>query len=201
MLTAVVGGLLAGCSTVTTMHYDLKSSAESAATSSTSNAAINYRLASVEVPESIDVSTLIVRQPDNSLMVLSHDKWVGSLGEALRNGVTAGLSRELGLPPLPDSMLPSQPSNSTTEIAIKIEQFDMQPARQASLAAIWQVTPRGPNRQKVTCYTVWSEKVEPGVAALVAAQQRNVQKLSAQIADTIKTGKTPTTGNCQVGKA
>jgi uncharacterized protein len=205
--SVIAAALLAGCSTTTTMHYDLKSDQPNAAGQTaasqtvTSPRAIQYRVTSLEVPESIDVETLIVRQPDNTLMMLSHDKWVGSLSEAMRNAINASLAKDMGLPPLPASMVSAQQSTNVANIAIKVEHFDLQPAKQAGLSVLWQVTLPGKERHTVTCYSTWTETVGPGVTALVSAQQRNVQQLASQLAATLKSGKPPTTGNCQVGKA
>ena len=200
--SVIAAALLAGCSANATMHYDLRSDQPSAAGQmGATPSAIQYRVTSLEVPESIDVETLIVRQPDNTLIMLSHDKWVGSLSDAMRNAINASLAKDMVLPPLPASMVSAHESTNVANIAIKVEHFELQPAKQAGLSVLWQVTLPGKERQTVTCYSTWTETIGPGVTALVSAQQRNVQQLASQIAATLKSGKPPTTGNCQVGKA
>lgn len=194
-LSVLLGALVAGCSTTATMNYDLTAPGSQ---SPTQTSATNYRLSVVEVPEAIDVASLIVRKPDNSLMVLSHDKWVGSLGESLQSGLVTALTQNLGAPPLPASMLKARDAKNIAQIAVTIEQFDMQPAKQASLGALWQVEFHNQQHQNLTCYTVLTEPVGPGVAALVSAQQLNVAQLGQIIANTLTTGKVPQGSNCRV---
>lgn len=196
-----LSSLIAGCSTTTTMTYDLNAPTRTPMQAAAPQAlAIHYRLTSVEVPEAIDVASLIVRQPDNSLMVLSHDQWVGSLGESLQSGLTSALTQAVGIPPLPASMLTARDAKDIAAVAVTIEQFDMRPAKQASLGALWQVDFNDQQGQSLTCYSVLTQTVSPGVAALVSAQQRNVAELGQLIANTLKTRQAPPSSNCRPAK-
>lgn len=202
LMIATAASLLAGCSTTTTMHYDLKSATETSPPSQ-STTLTRYQLASIHVPESLDVETLIVRQPNNSLMVLSHDKWVAPLSQVLQNALTATLTQSLGNPPLPSDMLPANQLSAqaaSTKVFVDLQQFEMQPARLASVGALWQVQTSGRQPQTITCYSTLSQPVSPGVEALVTAQQLNIRQLGQQIAATLKTGVPPANANCQVQK-
>lgn len=201
IMLSITVSLLGGCSTTTTVHYDLKSP--------TAVKAINdhptvmpYQIANVNVPAALDVSTLIVRQPDNSLMVLSHDKWVAPLSEVALGALSSTLTQSLGSPPMPVNMLASSVGSSTdtTQIFVDLQQFEMQPAKQASVGALWQIAFAGARPQSITCYSTLTQTVNPGVAALVAAQQLNLQRLGQQIAMTLKTAKAPAGINCRQTK-
>jgi len=207
MISIIASGLLAGCSTTSTLHYDLKA-ATPATPISSAPTLMQYQLAQVAVPESIDIESLVVRQPNNSLMVLSHDRWVAPLREVLQNALTASLTQSMGTPPLPGNMLagtPARQAQPVAEVLVNVEQFEMQPANQARLSALWQI--RFPNTNSkmttraITCYSTLSQAVVPGVSALVAAQQLNVQQLGQQIANTLKTGQPPQASNCQIESA
>ncbi len=198
MLSVLASGL-AGCSTTTTMHYDLKAASESSPATQ-GKGLVKYQLASISVPESLDVETLIVRQPNNSLMVLSHDKWVAPLGQVLLNALSATLTESLGSPPMSSNMLSATQSSSqgsTAKIFLDLQQFEMQPAKQASIGALWQIDTPGKQGQSITCYSTLSRTVAPGVEPLVNAQQLNVQQLGQQIAAALKTGVPPANANCQ----
>ncbi|MCD8538011.1 MAG: PqiC family protein [Burkholderiaceae bacterium] len=202
LIIAAATSLAAGCSTTTTMHYDLKSAADTQPTNQSTNL-VRYQLASINVPESLDVETLIVRQPNNTLMVLSHDKWVAPLSEVLQNALSATLTQSLGNPPISSDMLSARQTSAQTNAAkifVDLQQFEMQPAKQASLGALWQIDMAGKPSQTITCYSTLSQSVSPGVAPLVAAQQSNVQLLGQQIAATLKTGVPPANANCQTQK-
>lgn len=202
MFAVIVSGLITGCSTTTTLHYDLKPATSAGSTQGA--AMTRYQLTSIAVPESIDTASLVVRQPDNSLMVLSHDKWVAPLGEVLQNALSASLTDALGSPPLPGNMLAAAAQGKTPSVAqvsVELQRFDMQPAKEASLGALWQIHFPGAQGQVITCYSKLSQPVAPGVAALVAAQQSNVQTLGQEIAATLQSGMPPesTNGtNCQI---
>jgi len=197
----IVSALLVGCSTTTTMHYDLNAAKPSETPLATAGDAdggvTSYRLVSLTVPEPLDVMTLMVRQPDNDLMVLSHDKWVAPLSQVTRQAMVNVLTHELGVPPLPENMSTGVSPAEVIDVVIDVQQFDMQPAKQATLSALWQVQVAQPKSMTITCYTTLSEPVVRGVAALVAAQQANVQRLGQQIAQTISTRTAATQARCQ----
>ena len=197
----IVSALLVGCSATTTMHYDLNAAKPSetplASAGDSGGDVTSYRLLSLTVPEPLDVMTLMVRQPDNNLMVLSHDKWVAPLSQVTRQAMVNVLTHELGVPPLPENMNAGVNPADVIDVVIDVQQFDMQPAKQTTLSALWQVQVKQPKSMTITCYTTLSEPVVRGVAALVAAQQANVQRLGQQIAYTINT-RTPAPGaRCQ----
>jgi len=83
------------------------------------------------------------------------------------------------------------------DVVIDVQQFDMQPAKQTTLSALWQVQVAQPKSMTITCYTTLSEPVVRGVAALVAGQQANVQRLGQQIAQTINTRTAAPGARCQ----
>ena len=201
----IVSVLTVGCSTTTTMHYDLNAAKQSTApvvlTSGSGSALVSYRLVSLTVPEPLDVMTLMVRQPDNSLMVLSHDKWVASLSQVTRQAMVNVLTHELGVPPLPEQMNAGVNATDVIDVVIDIQQFDMQPAKQTTLSALWQVHATQPTPTTITCYTTISEPVVRGVAALVASQQTNVQQLGQQIAHTINTRAPVAGASCQTTRS
>ncbi len=194
---------MVGCSTSTsTIHYDLNAAAASPVqTNNVDNSFIQYRLASVIIPEQIDITSLVVRQANDSLLVLSHDRWVGSLNQVMQAALSATLTEELGMPPLPGSMTAITSTDGVADLIVDVRQFEMQPAKQATLGALWQVNFQNVPRASITCYSLLGQPVVPGVEALVSAQQVNVQQLGKQIAAAIRTGQVPVSGKCQIGKA
>lgn len=203
MLALLTGLTVTGCATTTVMHYDLTETSSSATSASTS-IMTTYLIDSITVPEPLDVTTLMVRQPNNSLMALSHDKWVAPLGQVLREAIADGLTQNLGVPPVSEKMLTADSSgtrsrtNQVTEVNVDIRQFEMEPGKKVSLAALWQVAIASPTRKTVTCYSQLSTPVNSGVAPLVAAQKANIGQLSQQIASVIATSSPVTDARCRV---
>lgn len=201
LVSAITGALaLGGCASTSTMHYDLNT--PSVANVSAPNAkpvAAAYTLTGVAVPDPIDIAALVVRQPNDSLLVLSHDKWVAPLNQVMKMALTDGLTRQLGMPPLQGVMNnPLMPQSGVDQVVVDVQQFDLRPAQQASLGALWRIDFYDKRIKDLTCYSVFSESVGPGVLALVNAQQKNVQALSAQIAQAIRTKSQPNGANCRL---
>lgn len=202
LLPVLASALMVGCSSTSTMNYDLQANASNTATVASLPAPtkpINYTLASVAVPESVDQASLVVRQPNDSLMVLSHDKWVASLSQVIQGSLTATLTHELGMPPLPATMTGSTPTEAVASVIVDVQQFEMQPAKQASIRVLWQINFKQTRQPTITCFTTLAQPVAPGVAALVTAQQNNLQALGQQIAAALATGVAPAAANCRVG--
>ena len=198
----LISTFLLGCGTSTTMHYDLNVAQGIASpTQPKAMPPTLYRLASLKTPEPIDTTSLVVRQPNDTLMVLSHDKWVGSLSQVMQTALSAALTNELGMPPLPASMATAANAEGVADIIVDVRQFEMQPAKQALLSVLWQINFRDKRRASITCYTTLTQPVAPGVAALVAAQQVNMQALGKQIAQSLRTARAPQEGQCLAGQA
>ena len=185
--------LIAGCSSTPTVRYDLNS-LDPLTTTPTDGALLNYRLAEVTVPEPINTTALMVRQPDNSLMLLSHDQWVASLQEVVQTAMADTLTDSIGTPPTPQSMQARGVNH--IEVALDIRQFEMRPGQFASISALWQINFGGHKNASITCFTNTRMTVKPGVAALVAAQQRNLQILGQQIATAMQTTAAPSDSRC-----
>jgi len=192
--------LLASCASTTTVYYTL-SAAETPASGHKEGALVPqqaYALSRVTVPAQVDDTPLIVRQSNDQLMVLTYDKWTAPLGEIMRNAISQELTNKMGMPPIQGVLATTFTANTrVNEVAIDVQRFEMQPAKQASLGVVWRVTFHGQNKRPVTCYAVFSTPATPGVAPLVLAQQRNVAELASKIAQTLSGQATPSQTTCQ----
>jgi len=190
--------LLIGCASQGTAYYTLSTPQNEA----TSNTGLSfdepYVLNRVAVPAAVDDTPLVVRQSNDQLMVLSNDKWTAPLGEILRSALSQAMTQTLGTPPL-QGVMPNSGKLATgvNEIIIDIQQFDMQPARQSSLAAVWRVNFADQTKSSLTCYSFLSEPATAGVAPLVAAQQTNVLSLAQQMAYSLQNQQAPDGAKCQ----
>jgi len=191
--------LLASCASTTTAYYTL-SAAESLAGSRKEGAAIPhaYAISRVTVPAQVDDTPLIVRQSNDQLLVLTYDKWTAPLGEIVRNAISQELTNKMGMPPIQGVLATTFTAKTrVNEVAIDVQRFEMQPAKQASLGVVWRVTFHGQDKRPVTCYAVLSNAATPGVAPLVLAQQRNVAELASKIAQTLSGQTKITEATCQ----
>jgi len=192
--------LIAGCASQSTAYYTLATPHSAPASAVDKQNTTPYIVSRVSVPSDVDDTTLIVRQSNDQLMVLRNDKWTASLGEVLHNALSQALTQAVGTPPL-QGVMPSSATgvDNTNQIIVDVQQFEMQPARQSSLAAVWRINFADKNQPALTCYSYLSVPVTAGVAPLVAAQQSNVTSLAQQIAYVLKNKKSDKDTNCQLG--
>jgi len=190
--------LLAGCATQSTAYYTLSAPQSAALKSNSTTATSPYIVAQVAVPAAVDDIPLIVRQSNDQLMVLTNDKWTAPLGEITTGALSLALTQFVGMPPIQGVMVQSLPRPANTlEVMVDIQQFELEPAKQASIGAVWRVNFNDKAKRALTCYSLLSTPATPGVVPLVAAQQKNVTALAKQIAFVMQNQKAPAGANCQ----
>ena len=193
--------LLTGCAGTATMHYDLKSpSMVTASQPVRASTPMAYMISSVTVPEPLDINALVVRQPNDSLLVLSHDQWVAPLSQVVRSAVSTTLTDEISMPPLQGVMITASPHKANImDVLVDVQAFDLLPAKQAKLGVLWRIDFNDKAKKVLTCYSVQREAVGPGVLALVTAQQTNLQKVAKEISWAMTNKKAPDSANCRTG--
>lgn len=190
--------LLTGCASQSTAYYTLSAPQSAAIKTNTATATPNYILAPVTVPAAVDDIPLIVRQSNDRLMVLTNDKWTAPLGEITTGAIAQALTQFVGMPPIQGVMVQSLPRPANTvEIMVDIQQFELEPAKQASIGAVWRVSFNDKAKRALTCYSVLSTPAAPGVVPLVVAQQKNVADLAEQMAFVLQNQKAPAGINCR----
>lgn len=190
--------LLTGCASQSTAYYTLSAPQSAAIKTNTAAATPNYILAPVTVPAAVDDIPLIVRQSNDRLMVLTNDKWTAPLGEITTGALAQALTQFVGMPPIQGVMVQSLPRPANTvEIMVDIQQFELEPAKQASIGAVWRVSFNDKAKRALTCYSVLSTPAAPGVVPLVVAQQKNVADLAEQMAFVLQNQKAPAGINCR----
>ena len=218
LLTALVmGAALAGCGGTPNVYYTLtaNSGQAAAAQAPAAQAPGLYTLGTVNVPAPVDDTMLVVRQSDDKLMKLAHDRWTAPLGKQVSNALAVALTRQLGMPPL-SSAQASGKQAPVTKFSVDIQRFDLVPGQFAALTAVWQIRPGASTRAStpasttsttsttsnksatsLTCYTELRQSVEPGVAPLVKAQQRNIEQLAQAMSSVWQMGSWPASTRCQ----
>jgi hypothetical protein len=210
LLAGLTVTLLAGCASQPNVYYTLTASepgADSGVRALSDQAMPGlYTLTTVAVPAPVDDTMLVVRRSDDQLMKLAHDRWTAPLGKQVGNALVVALTRDLGMPPLSRTQAAGK-NESVTQFSVDVQRFDMVPGQYAALAAVWQISPNVgtftgvPNRnqkRRLTCYTTLSQAVQPGVAPLVRAQQRNLQQLARAMVQAWVDGQPPASTRCRV---
>lgn len=201
---AVAAGLLsllslAGCAGPPAQNYTLSSginmpSAQPLVTTSAKDRAGLYVLSDISVPAEADNLSLVVRQGDGRLLVLSDDRWTGSLSSQLSTAISQALTQRLGMPPV-QKLSADASSSAVTKIQLDVQRFDLVPGQYVALDVVWTV--RTPNSKTfLTCFTRLRQSVGVGVLPLVQGQQANVQALADQLAQVLLNRNASPESNC-----
>jgi uncharacterized lipoprotein YmbA len=142
----------------------------------------------------VDNISLVVSQGDGRLMVLSEDRWSGSLSAQLSTALSQALTQRIGMPPV-QKLVSEAAGASVTKIQLAVQRFDLIPGQSVSLDAVWSMRFPG-NKSYLTCYTRLLQPVDVGVLALVRGQQESVQALATQLTEALKTQKAPSGSSC-----
>lgn len=217
MKTLLIASLLVlgGCASPQVVNYTLTPATDpltNANVSSTSSVKatnsgriVPYKLERVSVPAQSDDLSLVVRDGNDRLMVLTYDRWTVSLSDEFTEALALALTDEIGIPPTQvwSSIATKLPHN---EIQVDVRRFEMLPGQSANLSASWYIkfsrAARGQSKTspnvttetslvmtELACYASFSHVAPPGVLPLVQAQQKNIRQLSQKIAQTLKTGQ------------
>ena len=141
----------------------------------------------VKVPEQVDHAQWVVRQPDDSLLLLEQDRWAAPLPDEIRGALVERLNAQWGAIDVRSVALP-QPA--VWRIRVDVQRFESIPGREARIEGTWSLSlPSSVQREGVTlvCRSVLRE--DPGgggVASLAAAHRNAVVRLADEIGKRLK---------------
>lgn len=183
---------LIGCAGPPAQHYTL-SRVEAQSTAAIAKVG-PYTLSEISVPAEANNTSLVVRQGDGRLMVLSEDRWTGSLSSQLSTAISQAMTQRLGMPPV-QKLVAEAAGSAVTKIQLDVQRFDLIPGQSVALDAVWSM--RFPGSQSfLTCYTRLNQSVGVGVLALVQGQQNNVQALAMQLSEALLSRRAPAGSRC-----
>lgn len=142
-------------------------------------AALYVDVLPVSVPAQVDHAQWVLRQPDDSLLLLEHDRWAAPLPDELRGALVEALAARWGAT---DVRSVAAPAPAVWRLRVDVQRFESIPGREARLEAAWSLSgaPRG--GAALVCRSAFREAVDgPGVPALAAAHRRAVVQLADAI--------------------
>ncbi|KIF57279.1 hypothetical protein NX10_21135 [Pseudomonas fluorescens] len=124
---------------------------------------------SISVPPQVDRAQIVIRQGNSGVAILETDWWSATLADELRGALTDQLSSGVG--------------QQRASVRIDVQRFDSIPGQYALIDVKWRVRPLGAaDAALLSCRSVLQTPSGPGIDELVTAQQNNVKRLAAQIA-------------------
>ena len=155
---------------------------------------IRIEVAAVSVPPQVDHAQWVVRQADDSLLLLEQDRWAAPLRDELRGAIADRLFARWSAIDVRGVAAAAAPS---WRLRVDVQRFESIPGRQARLEATWSLSPSRPDTPGVVCRSALSEAPAGGdVAALAAAHRRAVQRLADEIGQRLAALHAGTAAGC-----
>jgi uncharacterized lipoprotein YmbA len=183
--------LLAGCtaSRPPERFHTLLPPTSAAASSPAPVRTVHVDVLPVHVPAQVDHAQWVVRQPDDSLLVLEQDRWAAPLPDEMRGALVERLASRWGAVDVRAVGLPGGP---VWRVRVDVQRFESLPGREARLEAAWSVSlpaSASPPREaaSLVCRGVFVESVGgTDVAALAGGHRRNMIKLADAIGERLQ---------------
>ena len=143
----------------------------------------------VQMPAQVDHAQWVVRQPDDSLLVLEQERWAAPLSDELRGAIVEHLAARWNAV---DVRGVGQPVGAVWRVRIDVQRFESMPGREARVEATWSLSvPASAASARaaatLVCRSAFAEPVaEGGVPALAAAHRRIVGRLADEIGPRLK---------------
>lgn len=148
----------------------------------------------VTVPEQVDHTQWVVRQPDDSLLMLEQDRWASPLQDEIRRALAERLNAQWGAI---DVRAVALPQPTIWRIRVDVQRFESIPSREARIESTWSVssTPRG--AMTLVCRSVTREDViGNSISSLAAAHGKAVMRLADEIGLRLKAMQAGSSVSC-----
>ena len=148
----------------------------------------------VGVPPQVDHAQWVVRQGDDSLLMLEQDRWAAPLADELRGAISERLAAQWGAVDIRGVALP-QPS--VWRVRVDVQRFESIPGREARIESVWSVSGTQRGASTLVCRSTRVEAVSGGdVSALAAAHRRAVTALADEIGRRLQAMQAGQVGGC-----
>jgi uncharacterized lipoprotein YmbA len=178
--------LLAACSTtkLPERFHTLLPAERTATAPAAGGAPLYVGVQAVGIPPQVDHAQWVVRQADESLLLLEQDRWAAPLQDELRGAIIERLVSRWGAL---DVRFVAMLVPTTWTVRVDVQRFESIPGREARLEAVWSVTQALKDRAALVCRTHRVEAVSgAGVPALAEAHRRAVSTLADEIGQRLR---------------
>jgi uncharacterized protein len=180
MIAAFVGGCMSPASHL----YTLTPAPSTAAAQAPSN--VSVVVGPVSVPAYVDVPQIVLSTGPNQLAHDEFNRWASPLQSNIARVVAEDLVTMLGTPRVTLFQQAAASTKHDYRVAIEVQSFESALGEAATLNAVW-VVHRVSDGQTQTGRTSAREAItQKGYDALVAAHSRAIDRMSQDIADTIR---------------
>ncbi|HJW11636.1 MAG TPA: PqiC family protein [Albitalea sp.] len=180
--------LLAACGTPQPEHYhSLLATQPEAPDTRKAMPPVVIDLLPFSVPPQVDQPQWLVRQSDDSMLLLEQERWAAPLRDELRSAVSERLASHWGAV---DVRALASPPADARRVRVDVLRFESLPGREARIDASWAIA-------SLLCRSAISERVDgAGAAALAAAHRRAVVRLADDIGRQLQALQHGESGSC-----
>lgn len=183
LATLFAAGLLAACGSVPVERFYTLNAPPPG--QGAAPAAYSVVLGPVELPDMVDRPQLVVRTSANRVAVLEHQRWAESLKTAIPRVVAANLGAQLGGVTVAVRG-DAAGRQARYRVAVHITQLDSEVDHAVTLDATWSLRGQEGTALRTGTTHVREATQGPGYDALVAAHERALVRLSADLAQGIQ---------------
>lgn len=182
---AAIVAALAGCASAPPdQFYTLTDSAAAAPAAAAPAAAPLYiEMRPVTVPDQVRRNQMVVAKGDGQVDLLEHHRWASKLDDQIGSALSLGIAAQLGAVDVYSN--PAPPGAAVYRISASVQRFESKLDDYALVDTVWSVRRTG-EREVLTCRSVFRESAGSGHAGLVAGHRAALAKLSARIADGVR---------------
>lgn len=196
MSTAILLACLGACATPTPIRfYTLAPPATAAVGQAAPAAAFVINVLPVTVPAQSDQQQLVVRQDENRVLILDHERWASPLPDEVRGAVSVELAQRLGTRDI--AGLPDAAGSPVLRVKLQIRRLEVWPGRVVRLSADWDLSygPEGAKAQHLTHGGQFEVPTQDSYPAMVASLQKALSDLSQALAtDALKVAESTPAG-------
>jgi hypothetical protein len=180
-----LAGLAAGCASPPSHFYTLSRAATPAAPPAASSSNLSVVVGPVSIPAIVDLPQIVVSTGPNQVSLDEFNRWASPLQNNISRVVAENLVVLLGTPRV---SLFQQSLNADAEfrVAIEVHSFESVPGEAATLNAIWIVRRTKDGKAETGRTNVREPVAGKGFDALAAAHSRALSRLSADVAEVIR---------------
>lgn len=180
-ITAALGLQLMGCAATPPTRFHSLLVIDSSARAMPSTPVFAVSLAAVSVPPQVDQPQWLVRNPDGTLSLLEHERWVAPLRGELQGALLDQWAKGWG-----GHQVVAGSKAATWRVTVDVTRWEAVPGREVRLESRWSAA-SGPSI--LSCRAVIREAVrsEDGalLLALAASHRRAVVRLADEVASRI----------------
>ena len=178
-----LAALSAGCASTPSHLYTLSPTSSAASNPDPSLSNLTVVIGSVSIPAIVDMQPMVIQSGANKITVDQFNRWASPLRNNIALVVGDNLAAILGTSRVSSALI----LDADYRVAIDVQTFESSPGDAATLSALWTVRRIKDSKTLTGRTTIRETSTAQGYEALAAAHSQALGRLSADIAEAIRT--------------